>query len=125
MTTQRSARRARKHQVDGRGGREVVTLDVSGRSGLAGTLDEVAADPTGSRRCSPDRRYDATRPKVVLVEDRREAQPGAVTISVVPDLSNVLDARSKRLHGDVLDALVDLVVELLDEETGHGEGQDR
>jgi hypothetical protein len=47
---------------------------------------------------------------------------GTVTISVIHDLSTVLDAKSTRLHGDVIDAVVALVVELLDEETAHGEG---
>ncbi len=64
---------------------------------------------------------------VVLVDEdpqRRASGIGTLTISVVPDPSNVLDARSTRLHGDVIDALVDLVVELLDKETGHGEDQD-
>lgn len=68
----------------------------------------------------------AERPMVAVVdEDRYEVSGrGTVTISVVPNLSKLLDGRSTRLHGDVIDALVDLVVELLDEEPLHGEGQD-
>lgn len=72
------------------------------------------------------RKHDLSteRPRVVLVdEDQRKASSGTVTISVVSDLSKVLDARSTRLHGDVIDALVDLVVELLDGGPRHGEDQ--
>lgn len=69
----------------------------------------------------------AEPPTVALVEEEQDAlhKCGKVTISVVHDLSKVLDAKSTRLHGDILDAVVELVVELLDEEIARGEAQDR
>ena len=93
--------------------------------------DEVRDETRRKAERMPARQEHAPRterPTVTLVDEdpQREASKiGRVTICVVHDLSKVLDAKSTRLHGDVIDALVDLVVELLDEETGHGEGQDR
>ena len=62
---------------------------------------------------------------VVVDADEAALPEGPVTIAVVSDVKGLLDARSRGLHGDVIDALVELVVELLDEEGVHGEGQDR
>jgi hypothetical protein len=61
--------------------------------------------------------------ETVLGDEHRKNE--AVVISIVPDLPKLLDARSTRLHGDVIDALVDLVVELVDQEANSDEGQSR
>lgn len=69
------------------------------------------------------------RATAVVVEENEDAAAastgGSVTISIVSDVAGLLDARSRGFHGDVIDALVELVVGLLDEERAHGEGQDR
>jgi hypothetical protein len=68
----------------------------------------------------------ADRATAVVVDADEGAPPGGlVTIAVVSDVKGLLDARLRGLHGDVIDALVELVVDLLDEEGVHGEGQDR
>lgn len=93
--------------------------------------DEVRGETRRKAERMPAQQEHAPRterPAVALVDEgpQREASKiGMVTISVVHDLSKVLDAKSTHLHGDAIDALVDLVVELLDEESGHGEDQDR
>jgi hypothetical protein len=46
--------------------------------------------------------------------------PSAVTIAVVPDPARLLHERSPGIHSDVLDALVDLVVKLIDEDEVDG-----
>lgn len=67
-------------------------------------------------------------PVVVLLDeaapegDGVASRPSAVTIAVVPDPARLLDERSRRIHGDVLDALVDLVVELIDKDEADGSG---
>lgn len=68
---------------------------------------------------------DADRATAVVVDENLGAvSSGSVRVSIVSDLAQRLGARQP-LHGDVIDALVELVVELLDEESAHGEGQDR
>lgn len=69
------------------------------------------------------RRRNGTAVVVDEARDRDVNEIGTITISVVSDLTRLLDARSTRLHGDVIDAVVDLAVDLLDEETRHGQGQ--
>ncbi|MDB4954447.1 MAG: hypothetical protein JWO36_2016 [Myxococcales bacterium] len=55
-----------------------------------------------------------------LVEETR----ATVTIARVVDRAKLLDERSRRIHGDVIDALVDLVV-ALEEESADDEGENR
>ena len=60
----------------------------------------------------------AAEPRTVLIEERESPHgtPREVAISVAVDVSKLLAGGSRRLHGDVVDALVDLVVSLLDED---------
>lgn len=52
--------------------------------------------------------------------------PGAVVIARVADPSKLLDGRSRALHKDVVEMLVDLAVALLDgEDDGHAEDPNR
>lgn len=66
--------------------------------------------------------------RVALVEESRaEAandERGAVVIARVEDPAKLLAARGPRLHLDVVDALTDLVVALLDGEDGDGHAED-
>lgn len=70
----------------------------------------------------------SSEPLVVLLDEAAPegnggpSTPSAVTIAIVPDPAKLLDERSPRIHGDVLDALVDLVVELIDKDAVDGSG---
>lgn len=59
-------------------------------------------------------------PVAALVEEAsevvRHGDHGVVVIAPVSDPSKLLDGRARRLHGDVVDVLVDLVIAILDEE---------
>lgn len=62
--------------------------------------------------------------RAAVIEESGGARPSGrgVAISHVADPSKLLASGSRRLHGDVVDALVDLVVALLDEEAPPDEG---
>lgn len=59
---------------------------------------------------------------VYMLNERRK---DTVAIERVVDLRTLLDRRSFAPHGDVIDALTALVVELLDEESADDEGENR
>jgi hypothetical protein len=67
-------------------------------------------------------------PVVLLLDEapaenhRQPLEASAVTIAIVRDPARLLYERSVGLHSDVLDALVDLVVELVDEDEVDGPG---
>lgn len=57
---------------------------------------------------------------VIMICDREgplAASDGAIYIAVVPDPAMLVEARPPGFHGDVVDALVDLVIELAESET--------
>ncbi len=70
------------------------------------------------------RRAQEAPVRVALLDERDGSRgaPRSVAISVVEDPAKLLAERSPKLHGDVVDALVDLVVALLDEEDRRDEG---
>lgn len=63
--------------------------------------------------------------RAALVEETGERPSGggagAVVIARVDDPSKLLDGGSRRLHGDVIESLVDLAVALLEEELHEGQ----
>lgn len=63
-------------------------------------------------------------PNVYTLDEARDSDPNRVTISVVIDPHKLLAERSAALHGDVIDALVALVIELVEEERDDAEGDD-
>jgi hypothetical protein len=73
---------------------------------------------------SPHRSPDGS-PVVFLIDAGREGEahghaPGAVCIAEVRDLPRLLSERGAKLHGDAVDALVDLVVSLMEDADGQG-----
>ncbi len=60
------------------------------------------------------KRMKATPSTAVLAAVIEEDDTGAIVIARVVDPSKLLDRRSRALHKDVVDVLVDLAIELLD-----------
>jgi hypothetical protein len=62
---------------------------------------------------------------VVMLLDRRgalAAMDDAIYIAMVPDPARLVEHRQPRLHDDVVEALVDLIVELAEGEGTDGSG---
>jgi hypothetical protein len=62
---------------------------------------------------------------VVMVCDRLapvQGKDGAIYVARVPDPAKLVAARSLRLHADAVEALVDLVIELAEDDEADGTG---
>lgn len=62
-------------------------------------------------------RAQGDAPRIALIDAVEGATDGAVMLARIADLSKLFDGRSRRLHKDIVDVLVDLTVSLLDEES--------
>jgi hypothetical protein len=61
-------------------------------------------------------RAPATLPRAALIDAVQDGNAGSVVVARVVDPTKLLDGKSRRLHGDVIELLVDLAIVLLDEE---------
>lgn len=59
------------------------------------------------------KKQSSAAPHVVLVSSE-PANSGGVVLRRIDDLPKLLEGRAQRLHGDVIDLLVDLVIETID-----------
>lgn len=55
-------------------------------------------------------------PQAALIDSVEDGKGGTVVVARVADPSRLLDERCRRLHGDVVEVLIDLTLALLDEE---------
>jgi hypothetical protein len=63
-------------------------------------------------------------PRVALIETQEDGNAGGVVIARIAEPETLFAGRTRRIHDDVVDSLVELTIALLDEELS-GEGASR